>query len=140
MKRSILLVACVLLPFSTSTLAKPPECKEPGAPKDCFEKLRYKLTPIDVCDQAPIYDPETGRVTYPCGFKVKPISPKAIDWLTKKKLISPVSRYMGSTIHHNGDGTSTIDHGGSATETINTADAQQVVKDYKSKGITIIEK
>jgi len=114
-------------------------------------KVAYKLVPIEECDMAPTFDPESGRITYPCGLKISPTKPQVVDRSAKSGTLSPRSakrmglppvqvRYMGSTIHDNGDGTSTIDHGGSATETINTSDTGKTVKEYGDRGIKIIQK
>ena len=128
-----------------SSMAAPPECKEPKAPAGCF-----RLVPIEVCNQAPVFDPENGRITYPCGLGVVPIEKNrivnekkaTIDVTTKSTMISngkigPQIRYVGSTIKDNGDGTSTINHGGSASETINTADKERTIREYIDRGIHI---
>ena len=150
MKKLSVVVAVAIASLSSVSFAVPPECKEPNAPRGCFEKLKFKLAPIEECDMAPVFDPENNRITYPCGLKVVPSKPKfeaqnvkSGSALRTKKLNIPLAqvRYMGgSTIHDNGDGTSTIDHGGSANETINTKDAGQTVKDYGDKGIKITPK
>ncbi|MDO8386904.1 MAG: hypothetical protein Q7T13_10965 [Polaromonas sp.] len=138
-----LLLLAAISAFHGFAQAAPPECKEPGAPSGCFN-----LVPIEICDKAPVYEPEIGRVTYGCGFKIAPKNPKKYMSLLKaaskgaqvpdvvKKATVQV-RYVGSTIKDNGDGTSTINHGGSATETINTADKAKTIKEYKERGVDI---
>lgn len=150
MKALTVCSALAILSFSAVTFAVPPECREPNAPPGCFH-LKYKLVPIEECAEAPIFDPETNRVTYPCGFKVVKNPRKIInDDVSSnpsaksaiKKVMAPAiqPKYVSSTIRDNGDGTSTIDHGGDAKETINTADAGKTVKDYGEKGIVIHSK
>jgi hypothetical protein len=133
-------VIALLLPFAA--LAKPPECREPGAPSGCFN-----LVPVEVCDMARVIDPETGTVIYPCGFKIVPKKNKWIEPAINsptKATSAPTAftpkievRYKGSTIKDNGDGTSTITHGPGVTETINTQDKERTVKEYKERGIHI---
>ena len=140
--RSILLIAGISM-FHMFALAAPPECKEPGAPSGCFN-----LVPVEACLEAPIYDFDKGRVTYPCGLRLVPKNPKKFNDAMKASPKSfslaavagagKVAPYKGgSTIKNNGDGTSTIDHGGSGSETINTKDAGKTVKEYEDKGIKI---
>ena len=142
--RAYFLVASLSL-VHVSSMAAPPECKEPKAPAGCF-----RLVPIEVCDQAPLFDAENGRITYPCGLRLAPREPSKIDLKAKPKVdatarsatsakikIAPQVRYVGSTIKDNGDGTSTINHGGSASETINTADKERTIREYKDRGIHI---
>lgn len=127
-------------PFAV--LAKPPECREPGAPSGCFA-----LVPVEVCDMARVIDPETGTVTYPCGFKIVPKKQKWLEPSIKSPTINPSNmavrapkmevRYKGSTIKDNGDGTSTITHGPGVTETINTQDKERTIKEYKDRGVHI---
>ena len=145
-KHAYLFVASLSL-VSVSALAAPPECKEPKAPSGCF-----RLVPIEVCDRAPIFDPEHGRITYPCGLGLWPKEPGKpgpkggkIEAKTLTSTASlntaPLIPYRGpSTIKDNGDGTATINHGGGVSETINAADKERTVKEYGDRGVKVVGK